>query len=234
MADEAKVTPDTEVKPINEGSVETIVTPEVAPKDESTHAGPDTVPLKVYLELKQDLKDLKQEIKDSSANQRSDVKIAGLEDLAKKYPDVNEEFIKDILSSSTDEATRRIEAKYSPIIEKQDAEKKQVAFDKAFDSLFDKTLQDNPDLPKNIDKELIKELATTPKYRNTPLAEILVKMYGSAAPQGRSTSENEQRSGADVVDDVVSFDKITPEQKTRIMGDEKTRKAYFNWLDTQN
>ena len=233
MADEAIITPDAEVNAVKEGTVEAEIIkqePEVQSEDKKT---PETVPLRVYLDLKEDLKNLKHEIKESTSSSKATaIEIEGLEDLTKKYPDVNAEFIQDMLSSATKSAEKKIEAKYSPIIERQEIEKKQIAFDRAFDNLFDKTLQDNPDLPKNIDKDAIKALATTPQYRNVPLSEILLKMYSTDTP-GRSSSENEARSGADVVDDIVSFDKITPEQKTRIMADEKTRKNYFNWLDTQ-
>ena len=237
MADEAIVTPNTEVKDVKEGTVEAeiiksqeAVAPTIDDK-KPDEAAPETVPLRVYLDLKDDLKNLKQEIKEAGSN-KSTVQIQGLEDLTKKYPDVNSEFIQDMLSSATKEATNKIEAKYAPIIERQDAEKKQAAFDAAFDALYTKTLQDNPELPKNIDKDAIKALALTPKYRTTPLADILTKLYGKDE-SGKSASENDARSSADTVDDVVSFDNITTEQKTRIMADEKTRKEYFNWLDKQ-
>ncbi len=233
MAQEAEITPDTEVKEVKEGTVESEIIkqePEVVTEDKKA---PETVPLRVYLDLKEDLKTLKQDIKEAKSSTRSTIEIEGMEDLTKKYPDVDSEFIQDMLNSATKEAERKMEAKFSPIIERQEAEKKQAAFDRAFDNLYDKTIQDNPDLPKNIDKEVIKALATTPQYRNVPLSEILLKMYATE-PSGKSSSENEARSGADVVDDVVSFDKITPEQKTRIMADEKTRKEYFKYLDTLN
>lgn len=233
MADEAVIAPSVEQEEVKEGTVESEIIkqePEVVVEDKKTQ---ETVPLAVYLDLKEDLKDYKRQIKEAKTqSSKSTIEIEGLEDLASKYPDVNSEFIQDMLSSATSAAEKKIEAKYSPIIERQEAEKKQAAFDKAFDNLFDKTLQENPDLPKGIDKDAIKALATTPQYRNVPLSDILLKMYPST-PSGKSSSENEARSGADVVDDVVSFDKITPEQKTRIMSDEKTRKEYFNWLDTQ-
>ncbi len=234
MADEVVITPDTEVKEVKEGTVEAEIAktePQAQEGEKKADAAPETVPLRVYLELKDDLKELKNQIKESG-NSNQSLKIQGLEELSKKYPDVNSDFIQDMLSAATQEATKKVEEKYSPIIERQEAEKRQVAFDKAFDSLFDKTLQENPDLPKNIDKEAIKALATTPKYRNVPLSDILLRMYGTTEA-GKQSSENDARSGADVVDDVVSFDKITDEQKTRIMADEKTRKEYFNWLDKQ-
>lgn len=227
--DETKVTPETEVK---EGTIEAeIKKEEVAPAPEKKHA-PETVPLPVYLELKEDLKALKQEIKESKKNSQESVRIEGLGDLAEKYPDVDKDFIKDLLNSATVEATKKIEEKYNPILARQEEEKKQAAFDRAFDNLFEKAVQDNPDLPKNIDKDAIKELAITPKYRNVPVADILVKMYGSSNP-GKESSETEVRTAADKVDDIVSFENITKEQRAAVMADPKARAKYFSWLDTQ-
>ena len=226
--EESVKTPDTEVKEVM-GTVEAELT-KVAPEEKKPT--PETVPLAVYLELKDDLKTLKQEIKESKGTSKNRVESQGVNELAKKYPDVNEEFIQDMLNSATIEATKKIEEKYTPIIEKQEQEKKQVAFDNAFDKLYTEAVQNNPDLPKTMDKELIKELAMTPKYRNTPVADILVKMYGST-PSGKASSEDDMRTGAERVEDVVNFDKITPDQRKAIMADDKARTKYFTWLDSQ-
>lgn len=192
----------------------------------------ETVPLAVYLELKDDLKTLKQEMKEAKGSSQKSVEIQGLNDLMQKYPDVDANFISDMLNSATKEAQKKIEEKYTPIIERQANEKKQEAFNKAFDNLFEKTLNDNPEIPKNVDKDAIKALALTPQYRNVPLADILIKMYPSASA-GKNSSENEMRSGSDIVDDVVSFDQITEDQKNAIMKDPKARAKYFSWLDTK-
>ena len=237
MADEAKVTPEAEkiatpgVDAPKEGTVEAEVA-KVEPKVEPEVKTPETVPLKQYLELKSDLKTLKQEIKESKGSERSKVEVQGLSELSEKYPDVNQEFLKDLLSSATNTATKKIEDQYASVIEKQEAERKQVAFDKAFDTLFDKTLLDNPELPKSIDKDAIKALASTPKYRNVPLAEILSTLY-STTP-GKTASENEMRSAADKIDDIVNFEKITPDQKKAILADPQARTKYFSWLDKNN
>jgi hypothetical protein len=228
--DDTITTPGEEVK-APEGTVEALETVDdivEAPKETVQ----ETVPLSVYLELKKDLKDLKHEIKSTKESNQEKVEIAGVKELANKYPDVNEDFIKDILNSATKEAEKKLDEKYTPIIAKQEIKEKQIAFDTAFDRLFEKTIQDNPDLPKTIDKELVKELALTPKYRNVPLSDIMIKMYGSTI-EGKSSSENEMRSGSDVVTDVVNFESITPDQKTAIMADPKVRAKYFSWLDTQ-
>lgn len=196
---------------------------------------PDTVPLATFLELKKDMKELKKEVEGaSSKSQEKKVAIEGIDDLRRKYPDVNEDFISDMLSSATAEATKKIEAKYEPIIQRQEAEKKQAAFDRAFDKLYNETVEANPDLPKSIDKDAIKALAISPQYRNTPLSELLQKMYGGVVQEGKSSSETAMRASADRVEDIVSFDNITPEQKNLIMKDDKVRKKYFDWLDKQN
>lgn len=242
MADEAIITPDQEVKAVKdtkeaiapEGSVEAELAKTkdesevVVPKSEPTQ---ETVPLKVFLDLKDDLKDLKKELKEAKSSQRSSIATAGFDDLTKKYPDVSPEFIQDMLSSATTEAAKKIEEKYTPILAKQEAEQKREAFNKAFNNLFDRTLEENPELPKTIDREAVKALASTPQYRNVPLADVLVKLYGVDI-KGKASSENDMRTGAERTDDIVSFDKITPEQKKRIMADPKARQKYFDYLDT--
>lgn len=230
MAEEAVVTPEAE-KIAPEGTVEAEIakapkTAEVIPESKE----PQTVPLSVYLSLKDDVKDLKKEIKESKDSKKPSIIIGGVKELAEKYPDVDHEFIEDLLSSATTQAQEAIEKKYTPILQKQDEERKREAFDKAFEKVFTKALDENPDLPKTIDKEVVKTLALTPAYKNTPIAEILLKLYGSV--EGKQSSENETRTGADRIDDVVNFEKITPEQKERVLADPDARKKYFAYLDT--
>jgi len=226
--DETTIAPDTEVKEVAplEGTVEAEVA-KVAPEPKKQQ---ETVPLAVYLALKDDVKELKREMKEAKSSQKQTVEVVGVRDLADKYPDVSKEFIADILSSATTLAQTEVDRKYTPLIEKQETERKQQVFEQAFNSLFEKTLQDNPDLPKNIDKELVKELAVTAKYRNVPLVDILTKMYGSV--EGRTSSETSTRASSDRVEDIVSFDNITPGQKEAIMADSKVRQKYFDYLDT--
>ncbi len=229
MAEEAKVPEADKIAP-PEGTVAAEVAKE--PKVQEEHPA-DVVPLKAFLDLKKDLKDLKKDLADAKTNsEKSKVEVEGLSELANKYPDVNGDFLRDLLNSASQTASKKLEDKFSSVIEQQETERKQLAFDKAFDNLYDKTLNENPDLPKTIDKGLIKDLAQTPKYRTTPLAEILQKMYPTGNV-GKASSENDMRSAADRVDDIVSFDKITSEQKKEVMADPKARQKYFDWLDKQ-
>lgn len=195
----------------------------------------ETVPLKVYLALKDDVKELKKEIRDSKESAKPRVTIEGVKDLAKKYPDVDEEFIADILSSATSRAKVEIDEKYAPILTKQDEKEKAQAFNTAFDNVYSKALQDNPDLPVDrIDKDVVKALALTPAYQKTPIADIIVKLYGGQTA-GRATTENDTRGGADREIDTVDLSKpLTREQEDAVLADPVARKKYFDSLDKSN
>lgn len=228
---------------------EPIVTPaaeEIAPKEGTVEAeiaktepvvtapkvvAPETVPLSALLALKDDIKELKKDLKDARSNDKSSIASAGVEELAKKYPGVDADFITDILASATAQANAEIDKKYAPIIKTQETERATEKFNKAFDVVFDKALGDNPDLPKNIDKEAVKALALTPAYNNIPIADIIVKLY-SGFSNGKGSSENEVRTGADKIEDIVDFSKVTADQRARIMEDPKARTKYFAYLDT--
>lgn len=73
MTEQVINTQDTEVKDV-EGSVAEVLAKEeqVAPEKP---AKPDTVPLSVYLELKDDLKSLRKEIKDSESSKKLQLKL---------------------------------------------------------------------------------------------------------------------------------------------------------------
>lgn len=218
--DETIDTHVSEVKEAPAGSVEAEVGKEMPKK-------PDTVPLAVYLELKEDMKSLKHEIKSAKEKEKETVAVRGVADIHEKYPDVSKDFINDILVSATLSAKNEIEAKYNPILEKQELEKKQIAFDRAFDKLFDGAVQESG--ISGVDKELVKEIAVTPKYRNTPVAEIIKKIYGEQP--GRGSSENDVRAKVEDVTTISDFGKMNNEQKRAVLEDPKARQKYFEWLD---
>lgn len=229
MADEAIIAAQEAVenKPAV-GSVEAEIAKEVQVEQPKHEA--DTVPLSAFLDLKKDLKQLKKDIKEAKSSQKHSTAVEGVAELSSKYPDVSAEFIADILESATSKAQAEIDKKYTPFIEQQTTKEKQAAFDKAFDALFEKTLKDNPQFPSTIDKEMVKTLAVNQKYRNVPLVDILTNIYGSVQ-SGRASSETDTRLSSDRLEDIVSFDKITPAQRELVLNDPVMRKKYYNFLD---
>jgi len=238
--DETNVNPESEkidsktkvTENVTEGTVEAEMLKDAPTEFVEAESVKETVPLSVFLSLKDDMKELKKEIKNSSSSNKNSVRAEGVKNLSEKYPDVNEDFISDILSSAKNEALQEVESKYSPIIERQRYKDEQETFNKAFDTVYEKALKDNPELPKNIDKELIKTLVVTPKYKNVKISDILTQIYPNNN-EGKQSSENDTVSSSGDVETITSFDKITNDQKTVIMADPKARQKYFNWLDTQ-
>lgn len=218
MAEETTVTPTTD-EIVEEGSVASIaeVPPEQKPEE--------TVPLSVLLDMKADVKRLKQELKNATVSQVKSEERASIKALTEKYPEVDADFIKGIVGAAVQET----EAKYEPIIQKQEADRKQAEFDKAFDTIFDKATKDNPKA-KNVDKDVIKTLALTPQYNNTPVADIIAKIYGTDIV-GKATTENDMRVVPDVSDENIDVEHITPDQRDIILANPKTRKQYYDRLD---
>lgn len=230
MAEETIVTPEAEKIAPAEGSVQAEIAKTQGEPDVETK--PETVPLSVFLALKDDVKELKKELKDAKTSDKSSATLEGFEEIAEKYPDVDKNFIKDMLGIVTSKAQKEIDEKYQPIIKDAEAKKAKEAFDTAFDKVYDKALKDNPDLPANIKKEMVKNLALTPAYRNTPVADILNELYGGV-DTGKPSSEDEIRAAGDADEEVIDFEKITDAQKDKVLSNPKLRKEYFKFLDTK-
>lgn len=50
-------------------------------------------------------------------------------------------------------------------------------FNSALDDLFSEALENNPDFPKDFDKELIRKIVTSPDYRNIPVSDVMRKYF---------------------------------------------------------
>ena len=83
-----------------------------------------------------------------------------------------------------------------------------------------------------IDKELIKTLVLTPRYKGVKISDILTQIYPQVVTKKQS-SENETATASGDIETITNFDKINPDQKKMIMADESARKKYFDWLDKQ-
>lgn len=216
--DENTVFPTTDeiVVPV-EGSVASIDTP-VETKEEM-------VPLSALLDIKSDVKRLKQELKEAKTVQTTSEQTAYSKSMVEKYPDVDPDFIAGILASAVAEA----KAELAPQFEKVENDRKQAAFDSKFDTIFTKAVSDNPNA-KNVDKDVIKALALTPQYNNMPLADIIDKLYNPVAV-GKSASENDMRAVPDIAMENIDIGNITQEQKRQILENPKTRQEYYDKLD---
>lgn len=134
MADEAQVTPPAEEIATQIGSLESIEQETIETKKEA-----ETVPLATYLAVKDDVKQLKKELKELKTAPKAE-RAEDVEALASKYG-VDESFIEDMLAVATKKAQKEMETKYVPEIETLKAERVKETFDKKFDELYTQEIQ---------------------------------------------------------------------------------------------
>ena len=224
MADEAQVVdaPSEQV----EGSLASVLPDESHTQSEESQ----TVPLSVFLEEKRKRKEAERISKDSQSTSQERHTNVDFSQLSAKYPDVDPDFMADIVGVARQQATKEVEEKYTPYIQKI----REDDFNKAFDPIYDKELAkakaEGVNLPKKVDKELIKQIALQPKFKSTPLSELMKNLYW-VDESGKATTENDVRPATEIVKDVVDLWKVTPTQREKIMQDPKARKAYFDALD---
>lgn len=77
-----------------------------------------------------------------------------------------------------------------------------------------------------MDKDVLKALALTPKYRRTDI-KVLAEMLYKTETTGRATTENDMRPATELVKDVVDVDKISKDQMDRIFSDPKARAEFL-------
>lgn len=225
-----------------EGSLEAEmnqVAPESSKQEPKEHS--ETVPLAALLAVKDEVRQLKRENKElQEATQRGSNSAtsaatinATVDEMAAKYPDVNREFLYDMVVANTKAAQQEAENKFSAVQKQQEAREKQEIFKRVFEKKKNEVIANNPDLPSNIDWDAVEELVLLPKYRSMKFEDVVEKIYGNILQKGKSSSENDVRGGADREEGFVDFEKMSPEQTRKVMDDPKARQRYFDWLDTR-
>lgn len=201
--------------------------PEVTPEPEKTEDKQETVPLSVFLEVKDEIKLLRKKLDEpGTPSKPNDV---DLDRIAEKY-DVDPDFVSELFEAVKANTVKEVEGKYTPVLEAQEAERQAKKFDEAFNKHYEKALEDMPGYAElNIDREAIKAMSLTPQYRKKTIPEILESLYGNVVP-GKATTEN-ARSGAENVSDVIDFATMTDEQRMKVINDPTLAPKYYSWLD---
>lgn len=197
-----------------EGSVSTLenATPEV----EQPRLVPERDLMAVKDKAQRKESELKQRIAELEAQKTMSFDV---ESLSAKYQWVDADFLADVEKL----IDKKAEEKIAPLRNQTQAEKQQKDLDKLIDSRL--ALAEWIDKSK-VDKELLRDLALLPKYRNVDIKDIAEKLY-KIEPTGRATTENDTRPAVDIVKGVVDIDNISKEQLERIWSDPKARKEYL-------
>lgn len=155
------------------------------------------VPESVVIQLKKDMKELKQEL--SRGDKSADEVDEALEALGKEH-DVDPVFLqkltKVIRSKTQSEFEEKLEKAMEPA-KAISASQKKAEMDKAFDAHYEKTLEALPEFKGIANKEVIKALAFNPANANKTFQEILEESYGHLITGKRTFDGTKSGSGKD-------------------------------------
>ena len=168
-----------------------------------------TVPEAVFLDLKSELKELKQSIKD---NDKSKSEIVGdMDDIAKKY-DIKPEFLNELVGAiqtkTKKEFDAELEDRLKPLKDKEKSEKIETAFSKA----YDKAIESAPEFKDVVNREVIKALSLNPANASKTFKQIMEESYGHLVT-GKRTLDHSGGSGRAETPGKVDFDRISKDTK---------------------
>ena len=202
-----------------EGKDKVETEPDYRPKPKSD----ETVPLKKYLDLKNDVKELKKSIERLSGDD-SNLSNEDLDSLADKY-NLDKEGVKKLVSVIKKETTKEAEKKIAPILAERQKEQNEKNFDKVFK---EKTLKKYPHLADS--KEKFKRMVLSPDFVDMTEDQIINEYF--PAPKKDDSPETGSKGGAKG-DEVIDFSKMTDEQHAKVLKDSALREKYYKWQDEQ-
>lgn len=241
---EKRLTPAEEVKKTDVLSEETMdnaedvadnpAEPIVEPKDRTVEEilaegeeKSSRVPLKTFLEVKKEKKELEREIselKEQVKGGATKAEIsADLDSLANKY-DVDPNFLKElstvIYSKAKGDADAVLEQKLKPIQDKEKAEK----INKIFNENFDKIMEELPEYSEVVNKDVIKELSLLPQNSKKTFQQIIEDTYGKSVSGKKTMETSTPRGGKDAGLDMNRIN--DPEYFKLVMETPELKKQY--------
>ena len=200
--------------------------PEVPKKPEAA----ETVPLATFLEVKNDNKELRADLKKLEEKVNAGAtKVEVAEDIAalgEEYG-VDKQFLARLTGAIQarvkGEAATEVQETLRPI---QEADRKQK-FDEAFKTHFGKALEAMPEFKDIVNPEVIKTLSLQPANANKTFTQLIEETYGNAVPGKRSIETTQPGGGKEP--EPIDYAKAAKDQTylAEILKD-PVRKAEYN------
>lgn len=187
----------------------------------------DRVPLKTFLEIKNEKKALERELKRvrSSAQQgatKSEIR-ADLQAIADKY-DVDVDFLTELSSVIYAQAKGDAEEVIKPVLEKEAKER----VDKALTENINKALEVMPEYEGVVNKDVLKSLARLPENKNKTFQQLIEETYSKTVTGKRTMETSTPRGGKELVYDESRIN--DPEYFSEVMASPELKKKYNDSL----
>lgn len=147
----------------------------------------DRVPLKKFLDLKNQNKELKSQLDDltSRAQEMTTAQVADdLQSLASEH-NIDPAFLSKLASAIKKQAEKDLDEKLRPFAEKE----RRARIDAAFQKTFKDVMSDMPEYADIVNPDVIKALSLNPANRNKTFRQIIEETYSNALG-GKRTIES--------------------------------------------
>lgn len=192
----------------------------------------DRVPLKTFLEIKNEKKGLEKEISDlkkqiEQGATKAEIK-SDLKSIAEKY-DVDQNFLEEIstviYSKAKSEVDEAIQSKLKPLEAKDRAEK----IEKVFSENFNKVMEDMPEYKDVVNRDVIKELSLLPKNAKKTFQQIIEETYSNTVTGKKTMEPSTPRGGKEVSYDENRM-KTDPKYFSEVIKNPEAKKQYNSSL----
>lgn len=200
-------------------------------KPESKKEEADTVPLASFLEMKNENKELKSQMKDlqkkiEDGASKGEIS-SDLQAIAEEWPDLDPKFLKKfadtVRAQAKAEAKEDVEATLKPLKEKERAEK----ISAAFETHYQRAIDANPEYKDLANKEAIKQLSMLPANANKTFTQLIEESYGHLVTGKRSLDAGSSRAGKNDTGDVdMARAHSDPDYFKQVMKDPGLKKKY--------
>lgn len=176
-----------------------------------------TLSKKKFNKREQKIQELQAELERNNSATPKDIK-----ELATKY-NLQEAFVKDMVSLGEANAEAKIRGTISPLLERQEQEKRNEGFNKA----FEEEIVMHPALSEK--KEQIKKLSFLKENADKSITEIAQEFYPETV--GRKTSESDADRFSEKDLEQIDFQKMSDAQRAIVLKNPKAREKYYAWAD---
>lgn len=177
----------------------------------------DTVPMSTFLDMKNELKELKSQIKENKTAPKDYAK--GINDIIEKY-DVDANFAQDFLEL----AKKEVRSEFAPEIDKIKNAENKKQLDSRLSEMLTESLERNPEFKDYANKDVIKSLAQLPQNRNKTMTQILEDTYGRFAERGGKSLERSSYNQKN--SDDIDYNNLSEEEERDVLNDPQTAKKY--------
>lgn len=198
-------------------------------KGKEVQVNGDTVPLKVFLEMKKEYKELKAKQAGATLSNQSLAEIA-------EAAGIDEEATKKLVSVITEAVKREtldeVDSRVKPIL----VQKMSSESERFFEEDFEKTIASKyPELADK--KETFKKVAFSKDFLHLSTLEDIRKEFFPAVKKAakEESPEGGSKGAANKGTEEIDFSKVASDQDLhkKVIGDRKLREKYYAWKDSQ-